>query len=132
MKKKRIFGAFYGQVIGDALGVTYEFMNAEETAAKISAVREKSGRTSEDSIIPMIGCEERLIEAGQFTDDTEMALSLARSIIAKKVFDKVDVAFSYSFWLCATQPSDSGMTTEQALQTEIFYDPSFYQFNALL
>uniref|UniRef100_A0A914PER0 ADP-ribosylhydrolase ARH3 n=1 Tax=Panagrolaimus davidi TaxID=227884 RepID=A0A914PER0_9BILA len=49
-----------------------------------------------------------------------MALSLARSLIAKKGFDKVDVACAYSYWLCGTKPSDSGFTTQQALHTDLF------------
>uniref|UniRef100_A0A914Y680 ADP-ribosylhydrolase ARH3 n=1 Tax=Panagrolaimus superbus TaxID=310955 RepID=A0A914Y680_9BILA len=120
---RRVWGAFYGQVIGDALGVTCEFLNVEATTAEIAAVRKKAGRMSKDSILPMVGCERRGVKAGQFTDDTEMALSLARSLIAKKDFDKVDVACAYSFWLCATQPSDSGMTTQNALRSDIFYNP---------
>uniref|UniRef100_A0A914Z7M6 Uncharacterized protein n=1 Tax=Panagrolaimus superbus TaxID=310955 RepID=A0A914Z7M6_9BILA len=120
---KRIWGAFYGQVIGDALGVTCEFLNVQKTTNEMARIREKAGRKNKDSIFPMVGCEEMGVEAGQFTDDTEMALSLARSLIAKKDFDKVDVACAYSFWLCATQPTDSGMTTRNALTADIFYDP---------
>uniref|UniRef100_A0A914QCT6 ADP-ribosylhydrolase ARH3 n=1 Tax=Panagrolaimus davidi TaxID=227884 RepID=A0A914QCT6_9BILA len=117
---KRIWGAFYGQVIGDAIGVTCEFLNVEATAIEMAEVRAKAGRNGEDSVFPMVGCEDRKIKPGQFTDDTEMALSLARSLIAKKGFDKVDVACAYSYWLCGTEPSDSGFTTQRALHTDLF------------
>jgi ADP-ribosylglycohydrolase len=60
---KRILGAFYGQIIGDALGVTCEFLNAEETKATIADVKENA--EVRDSVMPMIGCPKRKIEAGQ-------------------------------------------------------------------
>ena len=48
-----------------------------------------------------------------------MALSLARSIIAKNGYDKCDVACAYAYWLVGTRPSDSGLTTENALKCDI-------------
>uniref|UniRef100_A0A914R3J4 ADP-ribosylglycohydrolase n=1 Tax=Panagrolaimus davidi TaxID=227884 RepID=A0A914R3J4_9BILA len=62
---KRIWGAFYGQVIGDALGVTCEFLNVEATAIEMAEIRANAGRNGKDSIFPMVGCEDRNIKPGQ-------------------------------------------------------------------
>uniref|UniRef100_A0AC35GXI8 ADP-ribosylglycohydrolase n=1 Tax=Panagrolaimus sp. PS1159 TaxID=55785 RepID=A0AC35GXI8_9BILA len=51
---KRIWGAFYGQLIGDALGVTCEFSNVEAKAIKMAEVQTKTGRNGNDSVFPMI------------------------------------------------------------------------------
>ena len=63
---KRVFGAFYGQVIGDALGVTCEFMNAEATTKRIQAVKD-SARTESfiPTYMPMVGSTERGVKPGQ-------------------------------------------------------------------
>jgi hypothetical protein len=52
--------------------------------------------------------------AGQPTDDSELALALARSIVRKGVYDREDAASSYAQWL-ASGPFDVGTTTSTAL-----------------
>jgi ADP-ribosylglycohydrolase len=52
--------------------------------------------------------------AGQPTDDTEMALMLARSIVKEKKFDPDRVYKAYQFWL-QSKPFDSGGTTRRGL-----------------
>ena len=52
--------------------------------------------------------------AGQPTDDSEMALELARSIIARKGFVREAVLDAYRDWL-QTRPVDVGATTERGL-----------------
>jgi ADP-ribosylglycohydrolase len=58
------------------------------------------------------GCWSTL--AGQPTDDSELALALARSLVTKKCFDAGDVASAYARWL-DSRPFDVGTTTRQAL-----------------
>jgi len=52
--------------------------------------------------------------AGQPTDDSEMALTLARSLIKNKAFVKEEVLAAYREWL-QTRPVDIGATTERGL-----------------
>ena len=54
------------------------------------------------------------MEAGQISDDTEMALSLARSLVVCSEFDVVDIACSYVYWM-TTGPLCAGATTKRAL-----------------
>ena len=52
--------------------------------------------------------------AGQPTDDTEMALLLARSIVAAREYDADAVHSAYRWWL-DSEPFDAGMTISGAL-----------------
>jgi ADP-ribosylglycohydrolase len=52
--------------------------------------------------------------AGQPTDDSEMALMLARSIVWARGYDRGEAAVAYALWL-GSAPFDYGVTTEQAL-----------------
>src|SRR5207302_1330280 len=52
--------------------------------------------------------------AGQPTDDSEMALVLARSILHERKYDRDKVLDAYRDWL-TTRPVDVGQTTEQGL-----------------
>src|SRR5258706_4253527 len=52
--------------------------------------------------------------AGQPTDDSEMALTLARSLIKNKTFVKEEVLSAYRDWL-QSRPVDVGATTERGL-----------------
>uniref|UniRef100_A0AC34G2A5 ADP-ribosylglycohydrolase n=1 Tax=Panagrolaimus sp. ES5 TaxID=591445 RepID=A0AC34G2A5_9BILA len=126
-EKDRIYGAFFGQVIGDALGVYFEFGTAD-TAKKEMVVKKRERqnstffgfvKTGPEPILPMLGVDSNSIGAGQFTDDTEMALSLARSIVAKGEYNKIDVACAYSYWFCCTNPKTAGVTTKKALRCKI-------------
>uniref|UniRef100_A0AC34EZ81 Uncharacterized protein n=1 Tax=Panagrolaimus sp. ES5 TaxID=591445 RepID=A0AC34EZ81_9BILA len=118
---KRIFGAFYGQVIGDALGVTFEGKKSAFVKERMSSEKRRKQNAGLDTsyILSMTGSDPPFIKAGQFTDDTEMAISMARSIVTKGGYDKVDVACAYAFWLCATSPKTTGKTTRAALRCNI-------------
>jgi ADP-ribosylglycohydrolase len=52
--------------------------------------------------------------AGQPTDDSEMALALARTLVAKNTYDAKTVRLAYLDWL-ASPPFDSGGTTRAGL-----------------
>jgi ADP-ribosylglycohydrolase len=56
------------------------------------------------------------LERGQVTDDTELALCLARSLVARGRYDEEDVARRYVEW-CASHPPDCGGTTRRAFGT---------------
>jgi ADP-ribosylglycohydrolase/fructose-1,6-bisphosphatase/inositol monophosphatase family enzyme len=115
----RAQGCLLGQVAGDSLGALVEFKSAESIA---SAYPDGGPR-----LLAHGGPHK--ISAGQPTDDSELALSLARCIVAQGGFDTESVAAAYAAWyhgwthsdsaeVCAhtwCRPFDVGGTTAQAL-----------------
>jgi ADP-ribosyl-[dinitrogen reductase] hydrolase len=115
----RAYGCLLGQVAGDALGALVEF----ESPAQIAAAYPQGGpRLLAD------GGPYRII-AGQPTDDSELALMLARRLVADERFDQEAVAGMYARWYHGwthttapapcdhrwCRPFDIGTTTAQAL-----------------
>ena len=96
-------GALLGQVIGDSLGSLVEF----KPAAEIAQLFPQGVRNLADG-----GVYHTI--AGQPTDDSEMALALARSIVANRNFVPEKVLDAYREWL-TTRPLDIGTTTERGL-----------------
>lgn len=99
----RAFGCLAALLIGDNLGAQVEFMSAAEIAERFAS----EALTMEDGGI-------RKIQAGQPTDDGELALTLARSLVKQGSFDPADIAQRYVDWL-RSGPFDVGNTTRQAL-----------------
>jgi len=100
----RAQGALLGQVAGDSLGALVEF----ETSAAIAA-RGADG----PSQLANGGRWELL--AGQPTDDSEMALALARAIVAHEGFEREAALEAYREWL-RSSPFDVGDTVGAALR----------------
>jgi ADP-ribosylglycohydrolase/fructose-1,6-bisphosphatase/inositol monophosphatase family enzyme len=99
----RVRGTWLGQIAGDALGTTVEFHSADRIASKYpNGLRE------------IVGGGPFRVRAGQVTDDTELALELARTL-AQDGADFDAVAQSYVRW-CRSHPFDIGMTTQMALK----------------
>lgn len=99
----RAQGCLLGQVIGDSLGSLVEFKSAAEIARRYpGGVRELADGGTWGTI------------AGQATDDSELALALARSIVSEGGFDREAVRAAYRAWL-ASGPFDCGRTTRQGL-----------------
>jgi len=100
---ERAHGCLLGQVIGDSLGSGVEGKSAAEIAQLVpGGVRELADGGPFHTI------------AGQPTDDSEMALALARSLVQEKRFDPEKVLAAYREWL-QTRPVDIGATTERGL-----------------
>jgi len=78
----RFRGCLLGLAVGDAVGTTVEFMP----------------RGSFPQINDMVGGGPFHLKAGQWTDDTSMALCLATSLIEKKGFDPVNQMDRYWDW----------------------------------
>ena len=101
----RFRGALLGLAAGDALGTTLEF-KSPGTFTKID---------------DMVGGGPFLLNAGEWTDDTSMALCLAESLIERQGFDPVDQLERYSRWADSGHLSsngqmfDIGMTVRAAL-----------------
>jgi ADP-ribosylglycohydrolase/fructose-1,6-bisphosphatase/inositol monophosphatase family enzyme len=100
----RAQGCLLGQLAGDSLGSLVEF----ESASSIQARYPDGPRRLLD------GGTWRTI-AGQPTDDSELALALARAIVAAGGYDEATVLEAYAEWL-RSSPFDVGHTTRSALQ----------------
>ena len=100
---ERAQGCLLGQVIGDSLGSRVEFKNASEIQKLFpDGVRDLADGGPYHTI------------AGQPTDDSEMALTLARTIVRQRGFERDRVLEAYREWL-QTRPVDVGETTERGL-----------------
>lgn len=99
----RAQGALLGQVAGDSLGSRVEF----ESASAIRAAHPGGVRDLADG-----GTWHTL--AGQPTDDSEMALALARSIVAEERYVPGTAFTAYREWY-RSEPFDVGSTTRAAL-----------------
>lgn len=103
----RAQGGLLGQLAGDALGSLVEFRSARS----ISAEYPGGVRAMDDG-----GTWGTM--AGQPTDDSEMALMLARSLVAHGRYDVEEVARAYCYWYKSV-PFDIGGTTRQALRATV-------------
>ncbi len=88
----RYLGSLLGLAVGDALGTTLEF---------------KAPGTFEP-ITDMAGGGPFNLKAGEWTDDTSMALCLAESLIERKEFDPVDQLERYVRWYREGHLSSNG------------------------
>jgi ADP-ribosyl-[dinitrogen reductase] hydrolase len=95
----RAQGVLFGQLAGDALGSQVEFMLPEQ----IRRLHPEGIRNLQPG-----GTWDTL--AGQPTDDSEMALALARTLVKKREFDRAAIARSYVDW-ARSGPFDIGGTT---------------------
>lgn len=100
----RAQGCLMGQVAGDNLGALVEF----RSAADIARDYDDGPRLLHD------GGHWNLL-AGQATDDSEMALALARSILRAGGYDAAAALDAYREWH-ASEPFDVGRTTAAALR----------------
>lgn len=101
-ERTRAAGALVGLACGDALGRPVEFRSSD-------AVAREHGRVTE---MHSNGTHGR--PAGTVTDDTDLALRVARSLVAHEGFDADDVARRFSAWL-ASDPFDVGLLTADAI-----------------
>ncbi len=92
----RIRGCAVGAAIGDALGMPLEFGPRQSVGRLVREM--KPGR----------------VQAGTFTDDTEMALALAESLLARTPLDPADLAQRFVAWYRAG-PDDVGIHTSHVL-----------------
>lgn len=103
--RDRAIGALLGLAIGDAVGTTLEF----------------SRRDSEPPLTDMVGGGPFGLEAGEWTDDTSMALALADSLLVCADLDEADLMRRFVSWMDHGEYSvldrcfDIGVTTRQAL-----------------
>lgn len=100
---RRAQGALLGQLAGDALGSMVEF----RSAASIARAYPEGIRDLGPSVIWRT-------TSGQPTDDSELALALARTLVARG-FDRAAIRSAYRAWL-DSGPFDVGETTKSGLK----------------
>jgi ADP-ribosylglycohydrolase/fructose-1,6-bisphosphatase/inositol monophosphatase family enzyme len=96
----RAQGCLLGQLSGDSLGALVEFKSADSIAARYL---DGGPRSLADG-------GPHVITAGQPTDDSELALCLARCIVARGCFDEEAVAVAYAGWYHGWTHADSPET----------------------
>jgi ADP-ribosyl-[dinitrogen reductase] hydrolase len=101
----RAIGALLGLAIGDAIGTTLEFR----------------ARDTYEPLTDMIGGGPFNLKAGEWTDDTAMALALADSLEGREDLDEQELLRRFVNWWqlgiysCTGECFDIGITTRQAL-----------------
>ena len=112
-KQDRIAGGLYGLLVGDALGVPYEFYEAE-----------KLPPCDEIEMIPPAGFRKTYenVAAGTWSDDGAQALCLFQSLLDKNVFcledfsDRVLSWYEDGVWAVDGEVFDVGIQTAYALR----------------
>ena len=100
----RAQGCLLGQLAGDALGSLVEFRTSQDIKDQYpQGVRELADGGTWNTI------------AGQPTDDSEMALLLARMLVDQGRYDPKEARQAYLFWL-DSGPFDCGMTISSGLR----------------
>lgn len=99
--RERAAAALLGSAVGDALGATVEFLTPSEIQAQHGVLRDIQG-----------GGWLRL-PPGKVTDDTEMSLCVARSIVAVG-FSTRDIGDRFVKWL-RSRPIDVGNTCRRGI-----------------
>ena len=105
-RSHRVSGLIIGAAVGDALGAPFEFKKAGQYSSTFP-------KPVFGGIGEMVGGGSFNWREGEFTDDTQMALSLALSILDKGDFDPDHV---WSYWRSwANSARDIGNTTRHSL-----------------
>jgi ADP-ribosyl-[dinitrogen reductase] hydrolase len=97
--RDRLRGVLMGLAVGDALGGPLEFQPA---------------RAPHNFVTEMTGGGWQQLNPGEWTDDTQMALCLTESLLAKAVFDPDDIAQRFVEWK-QSGPKDIGAHTSRVL-----------------
>lgn len=90
--RDRALGALLGLAVGDALGTTLEFRS----------------RDSYQPLTTIVGGGPFGLQAGEWTDDTSMALALAASLIEKRGLDERDLMERFCAWAERGEYSHNG------------------------
>nr|WP_204331437.1 ADP-ribosylglycohydrolase family protein [Geodermatophilus sabuli] len=113
-RSHRVAGALVGSAVGDALGAPFEFGPAGAFSARFP--------------VPARGVETEMCgggslgwEPGEFTDDTQMALLVATSLVERGGLDEADLFDRFRTWAQA-DPPDIGIQTRAVLASGLPWD----------
>ncbi|MEI4273403.1 ADP-ribosylglycohydrolase family protein [Klenkia sp. LSe6-5] len=102
----RAVGAVVGSAVGDALGAPFEFGPPGQFSARFP-----EGHAGGDE---MCGGGSLGWAPGEFTDDTQMAIALATSLVERGGLDEADVFDRFRRW-AAADPPDIGNQTRAVM-----------------
>jgi ADP-ribosyl-[dinitrogen reductase] hydrolase len=123
---ERATNSLYGGAIGDALGGRYEFDREELLESDLAFYSQNATNTFSNSIqkgpalLPILGGGIWDLVPGQITDDTEMAMALASSLLQfgpithEKTHLSELIARNYHRWY-KSEPFDIGQATKNAV-----------------
>lgn len=106
-QRDRMVGVLLGAAVGDALGAPFEFAPRGTFSTRLPERRT-------DGVGDMIGGGAFDWAPAEFTDDTQMGLALATSLLARSRYDPDDVWRRWQVW--ARGSRDVGNTTSFALR----------------
>src|SRR3954471_5743540 len=104
-RSHRVAGALVGSAVGDALGAPFEFGPPGRFSARFPSPA-RGARTEM--------CGGGPWEPGEFTDDTQMALLVASSLVDRGGLDEADLFDRFCVWAEA-DPKDVGIQTRAVL-----------------
>src|SRR3712207_2237723 len=96
-RSSRVAGALVGSAVGDALGAPFEFGPPGRFSARFPAPA-RGARTE------MCGGGTLDREPGEFTDDSQMALLVATSLVERGGLDAADLFDRFGTWAAADPP----------------------------
>ena len=89
--KERFLGTIFGQAVGDALGLSTEFMSKQEVDRFYPNGIEDYSQIVQD--------DRRRWQRGDWTDDTNMMLCILDSFVACQKVDILDIARRFKEWM---------------------------------
>lgn len=90
--KERFLGALFGQAVGDALGLSTEFMSKQEVDRFYPNGIEDYSQIVQDDY-------RRRWQRGDWTDDTDMMLCILDSFVACQKVDILDIVRRFKEWM---------------------------------
>ncbi|MFW3171358.1 ADP-ribosylglycohydrolase family protein [Geodermatophilus sp. CPCC 206100] len=111
-RSHRVAGALVGSAVGDALGAPFEFGPPGQFTARFPT--------------PARGAHTEMCgggpwQPGEFTDDTQMALLVATSLVERGGLDEADLFDRFRTW-ARTDPKDVGIQTRAVLGSGLPWD----------
>jgi ADP-ribosyl-[dinitrogen reductase] hydrolase len=111
-RAQRVIGALVGSVVGDALGAPFEFGPAGDFSNRFPGPAR--GLSTEM-------CGGRGWRPGEWTDDTQMGLLVAGSLLDHDGLEPSDLFDRFRAWLAA-DPADVGIQTRSVLGSGLSWD----------
>lgn len=90
--RERFLGTIFGQAVGDALGLSTEFMSKQEVDRFYPNGIEDYSQIVQDD-------HRRHWQRGDWTDDTDMMLCILDSFVACQKVDILDIARRFKEWM---------------------------------
>ncbi|MFE0648471.1 ADP-ribosylglycohydrolase family protein [Streptomyces sp. NPDC059534] len=111
-RMQRAAGAVIGSAVGDALGAPFEFGPPGVFSARFPDADADAGGEM---------CGGGGWDPGEATDDTQMAVLVAESLLERSGLDLPDIFARFQRW-AASEPKDIGLQTEDVLTNGMTWD----------